>query len=114
MSDEEIRAGGDGHASDPLEELIGWMTLAGQLAAALPYCCRDLELNVEYRCERHPVSSQCPDVLVGRLSNGKFGLMIHDGGSSVLEIGFCPWCGTDLSTLPPGRRLAPRPGDIDI
>jgi len=36
-----------------------------------------------------------PDRVVSRGEHG-FGLPVHDGGSSVIAIRFCPWCGTEL------------------
>jgi hypothetical protein len=33
---------------------------------------------------------------------GGFGLIIHnDGGGSVIQISFCPWCGTRLPEIAP-------------
>jgi len=40
----------------------------------------------------------CPDVLIHRLGDG-FGLHIKDGGISVIEINFCPWCGANLKNF---------------
>jgi len=43
-----------------------------------------------------------PDVLVAYLSKfDEHGLVVHDGGSSIVQIHFCPWCGT---RLPESRR----------
>ncbi|WP_206185881.1 hypothetical protein [Sphingosinicella sp. BN140058] len=47
-------------------------------------------------CDRHSDRSDCPDALIARLGDGSYGLIIHDGGSSVMAIAFCPWCGTRL------------------
>ncbi len=30
---------------------------------------------------------------------GGFGIMIHDGGSGVIQIAFCPWCGDKLPPI---------------
>ncbi|WP_445669265.1 DUF6980 family protein [Niallia sp. FSL M8-0099] len=40
----------------------------------------------------------CPDKLI--LFDEKdhdYGLFIHDGGTSSIEIEFCPWCGSKLA-----------------
>jgi hypothetical protein len=29
---------------------------------------------------------------------GLYGLIVHDGGSSTIQIYFCPWCGERLGT----------------
>jgi hypothetical protein len=48
--------------------------------------------NVESICDQHPDRHDCPDCLVEYVP----GLLIHDGGSSSLQIRFCPWCGAGL------------------
>jgi hypothetical protein len=53
------------------------------------------QLNL--KCRDHPSLEGCPDALVGRFGKkGDYGLFIHDGGSSHVEIAYCPWCGTRL------------------
>jgi len=63
----------------------------------VPYCCYRMAGDLEHQCSMHPDRSDCPDAFIAEL-NGGFGLMVHDGGSSAVEIAFCPWCG---SALPP-------------
>ncbi|MFM9835713.1 MAG: DUF6980 family protein [Methylophilaceae bacterium] len=42
---------------------------------------------------------ECPDNLVTFDSRSKsYGLIIHDGGSSSIEMMFCPWCGKSIAT----------------
>ncbi|NNK27790.1 MAG: hypothetical protein HKP06_06065 [Flavobacteriaceae bacterium] len=36
------------------------------------------------------------DVIMRKWNDGTYGIPIHDGGSSIIEIEFCPWCGTEL------------------
>lgn len=63
-----------------------------------PHCCEDMRRAVERACDLHPDKFDCPDGLVHYSSrSGKYGLIIHDGGSSVIAIRFCPWCGTRLA-----------------
>jgi len=53
--------------------------------------------QIETTCADHPDLSDCPDSLVAYWESKRmFGLRIHDGGSSVLEISYCPWCGSKL------------------
>lgn len=59
-------------------------------------CCNRMALDLNQQCSMHSHRSQCPDALVGRLGEG-YGLYIHDGGCSLVEIAFCPWCGTKLA-----------------
>jgi hypothetical protein len=60
------------------------------------FCCDRLRLQLNWECSDHPIASDCPDALFGRIGSRGYGLYIHDGGSSLLEIYFCPWCGTRL------------------
>jgi hypothetical protein len=62
------------------------------------YCCDDMRRQLEFRCSDHANLSDCPDSLVVLLENpARFGIRVHDGGSSCTAIGYCPWCGANLS-----------------
>lgn len=37
-----------------------------------------------------------PDVLIWQRSDGEYGMPVRDGGSAILAIRFCPWCGVTL------------------
>jgi len=53
--------------------------------------------QLNWKCADHPSLRDCPDALLGRFGNErKYGLFVHDGGSSFVEIAHCPWCGTRL------------------
>ena len=61
------------------------------------HCCKRLAQAVSQKCARHPDRSDCPDALLGYWPKyDEYGLIVHDGGSSLILIGFCPWCGTKL------------------
>jgi hypothetical protein len=60
------------------------------------HCCDRMREAAENVCDEHPDRFDCPDCLVSRFLDGRYGLIIHDGGSSVVIIRFCPWCGTEL------------------
>ena len=72
------------------------------------HCCERMAHDLDRVCDMHPERHDCPDALIGQVRGG-FGIIVHDGGSSVIAISFCPWCGTmlppigeiDLSTLGP-------------
>ena len=56
-----------------------------------------MRANTENVCDLHSDRFECPDALVNYSERRKdYGLIIHDGGSSVISIAFCPWCGTKL------------------
>jgi hypothetical protein len=61
------------------------------------HCCEQMSAQVNMACERHPNPFECPDVLVHYSSIfDEYGLVIHDGGSSSIQILFCPFCGNEL------------------
>ncbi len=36
------------------------------------------------------------DVIMNKWDDGTYGIPIHDGGTSIIKINYCPWCGTKL------------------
>jgi hypothetical protein len=62
------------------------------------YCCKRMAYDLNQSCSLHSVRSDCPDALVDQVRGG-FGLIVHDGSSSVIEMQFCPWCGTKLPPI---------------
>ena len=46
-------------------------------------------------CDVHADAWECPDMTLVKTGRG-FGIPVRDGGSSSIEIQFCPWCGTKL------------------
>jgi hypothetical protein len=57
-----------------------------------------MRIQLNHECEQHPDPFECPDVLVVYWPKfDEFGIPIRDGGSSVSNISFCPWCGAALS-----------------
>ncbi len=62
------------------------------------YCCEEMEQDLTRVCSEHPERADCPDALIGRMRGG-YGILVHDGGTSMIEIAFCPWCGTKLPPI---------------
>lgn len=63
------------------------------------FCCSILEHHARYECAEHGHS--CPDQVVRRLDGtGVYVLPVRDGGSSYVEINFCPWCGSNFHPGP--------------
>ena len=62
-------------------------------------CCDRMGYDLGQRCERHADRAACPDAMIARMRGG-FGLYVRDGedgyGASIIEIAYCPWCGTKL------------------
>jgi hypothetical protein len=54
--------------------------------------------DLDRKCPTHKTRSECPDAMIATVRGG-YGLIVHDGGSSVIEIRFCPWCGAKLPEI---------------
>jgi hypothetical protein len=73
----------------------------------MEHCCETMRREVERRCEEHPDRFDCPDALIAYSPRfHEYGIIIHDGGSSVSRIEFCPWCGSRLPESLRDRLLA--------
>ena len=61
------------------------------------HCCERMEEALRFDCSQHADVFECPDSLV-YYSGGsnEYGLIVHDGGTSYIVIGYCPWCGGKL------------------
>lgn len=66
------------------------------------YCCENMNQASKLDCDVHKDEYACPDVLIHYDEIfDEFGIIIHDGGTSVSVISFCPYCG---SKLPESKR----------
>lgn len=62
------------------------------------YCCKMMRYQATYKCERHDSPFKCPDnVIYHYRRDNSYGIIVHDGGESVIEIKYCPWCGASLN-----------------
>ncbi len=63
------------------------------------YCCITManQICLSYD-ENGEIDIDNHDVVMNKWSDGTFGIPIHDGGSSVIKVNFCPWCGSNLKT----------------
>ena len=52
----------------------------------MEYCCENMKMMVEEE-----------NSIVFLQDSGEYGVPIQDGGSSVLVMSYCPWCGTKLA-----------------
>jgi hypothetical protein len=59
-------------------------------------CCDSMARQLNWSCDEHSSASDCPDALVGRLKDNRMALLVHDGGTSYIEINYCPWYGASL------------------
>ena len=58
--------------------------------------------DLEQECQHHPDRDACPDAMIASVRGG-YGLYVRDGkdghAGSVIEIAYCPWCGTKLPPI---------------
>lgn len=74
-------------------------------SAAKKHCCEAMRYWAGYRCEEHADPAACPDnIIFFSKTEGSYGIRIHDGGSSYIEIKYCPWCGAHLTPNPAVNR----------
>ena len=67
------------------------------------YACVHLAYFVTQRCHEHEDPFDCPEAIVIYSPHfDEYGLPVRDGGSSLVTITHCPWCG---DALPPSRRM---------
>ncbi|WP_408636625.1 DUF6980 family protein [Novosphingobium aquimarinum] len=63
----------------------------------MEHCCEIMRANVANNCGQHADRFDCPDCLIHySVEADSYGLIIHDGGASVITILFCPWCAAKL------------------
>lgn len=74
-------------------------------------CCAEMRHELDRSCATHGADPfACPDRVIYRATDGRFGLIVHDGGSSWYEINHCPWCGINLKGEPHELPLKADPG----
>lgn len=65
-------------------------------------CCETMAHDLTLVCDLHADRAACPDAMIAQVRGG-FGLYVRDGeeghAGSVIEIAYCPWCGTKLPPI---------------
>lgn len=52
--------------------------------------------DLEQTCERHLDRFDRPDALIRPAADGSHDVIVHDGGSSFIQIAYCAWCDATL------------------
>jgi hypothetical protein len=61
------------------------------------FCCQQMADRVEESVNSDgAIKYNNADVIINKWGNGTYGIPIHDGGTSVIQINHCPWCGSKL------------------
>jgi hypothetical protein len=62
------------------------------------YCCVDMAYHlIEDKVSKNKVEINYDSIITHTSKRKEFGIPIHDGGSSYIQINYCPWCGKKLS-----------------
>lgn len=80
---------------------IGWhrefMLIEKGGTVEVNHCCESMNSDIKFKCNEHPHRFDCPDVLMHyNKDDGRYGIIISDGGNSWRQIAHCPWCGVKL------------------
>jgi len=60
-------------------------------------CCTAMTSALEHDCSEHLSKFDCPDALLSYNERfDEYGIIIHDGGTAVSSIAYCPYCGQKL------------------
>jgi hypothetical protein len=66
------------------------------------HCCKEMDDQINFTCDKHENTFDCPDKLVSYIAKfDEYGLIVHNGGTASYLIMYCPWCG---KILPKSRR----------
>jgi hypothetical protein len=61
------------------------------------FCCEEMAGEVKKSIGSDgAIMYDNADVIINKWGNGIYGIPVHDGGTSVIEINHCPWCGKKL------------------
>jgi hypothetical protein len=60
------------------------------------HCCTGMQEHLAHECKDHHNPFDCPDHVMVHIGED-YGIPIHDGGRSYIQVSFCPWCGTKLT-----------------
>jgi hypothetical protein len=76
----------------------------GHTGPLVQHCCDEMDRAINHwrDCPDHDSPFDCPDALIyfsyicHKKYDKGYGIINHDGGSSMSTIRFCPFCGTEL------------------
>lgn len=63
----------------------------------MKYCCEFMKYYLELNCDGTQKNIKSSDqIVIYEQKFDEYGIVIHDGGDSYIEIKYCPWCGKEL------------------
>ncbi len=61
-------------------------------------CCEMMKYHSTFQCKTCKDKYECPDTIIDfNKEQNSYQIIIHDGGTSGIEIKYCPWCNTNLT-----------------
>jgi len=82
---------------------LGSSEVISERLANKVFCCETMYIHVNHECHDCADAFECPDnVIFHDIGWDEYGIINHDGGASVYQIYYCPWCG---SKLPESKRM---------
>ena len=94
LEEEDILAHGDSCSSCNIWAFESDVRALGVDPADYP--CPHTAYYSQHRCDIHDDAWDCPDTMLVRCEDKSFGLPVRDGGTSLIAISHCPWCGIKL------------------
>ncbi|QCR24385.1 hypothetical protein [Pontibacter sp. SGAir0037] len=83
------------------EECYNWATAEKLKSKGFDYesyCCLMMADNVYSSLDdAGEIRYGDPSVIINKWDEGLYGIPIHDGGSSMVLIHYCPWCGKKIA-----------------
>lgn len=65
----------------------------------MKFCCEMMQYHATSHCPIHKTPFECPDwLIVFDPHTEAYGIVVHDGGHSAVQIQYCPWCGKALKS----------------
>ena len=61
------------------------------------FCCLEIAKHISDRIsDNGEIIYGNLDIILRKWNDGTIGIPIHDGGTSMIEISFCPFCGSNI------------------
>ena len=83
--------------SSKFNRVLNFDIIPVQSKSEANHCCQHMDISAKYTCDHGHEKWECADSLISYDEVfDEYGLIIHDGGASMILINYCPWCGKKL------------------
>ncbi|MCF7861410.1 hypothetical protein K9M79_04105 [Candidatus Woesearchaeota archaeon] len=59
------------------------------------YCCSAMQHFAQFECDYCGDKLLCPQSIIHE-DDSDYGIIVHDDTKSIIQINYCPWCGSSL------------------